>query len=66
MSTLTTLSNHQVRLASRPVGTEQRYRLLERRHGKWVQVALTQPPPPGGGQSFSEAPAFITQPYVQP
>jgi hypothetical protein len=53
-------------LASRPVGPEQRYRLLERRHGKWVQVALTQPPPPGGGQSFSEAPAFITQPYVQP
>ncbi|URW84432.1 PIG-L family deacetylase [Alcaligenes sp. DN25] len=53
-------------LASRPIGPEQRYRLLERRHGKWVQVALTQAPPPGGGQSFSEAPAFISQDYVQP
>ncbi|MCX5463033.1 PIG-L family deacetylase [Alcaligenes parafaecalis] len=53
-------------LASRPIGPQQQYRLLERRHGKWVQVALTPTPPPGGGQSFSEAPAFITQPYVQP
>ena len=53
-------------LASRPIGPEQRYRLLERRHGKWVQVALTQAQPPGGGQSFSEAPAFISQDYVQP
>ncbi|QFY77758.1 PIG-L family deacetylase [Alcaligenes faecalis] len=58
--------NGTLYLASRPVGPLQRYRLLERRHGKWVQVALTQAPPPGGGQSFSEAPAFITQPYVQP
>lgn len=53
-------------LASRPVGPEQRYRLLERRHGKWVQVALTQAPPPQGGRSFSEAPVFIAHPYVQP
>ena len=53
-------------LANRPIGPKQHYRLLERRHGKWVQVALTQAPPPGGGQSFSEAPAFITQPFVQP
>lgn len=57
---------HTLYLANRPIGPEQRYRLLERRHGKWVQVALTQTPPPGGGQSFSEAPTFITQPYVQP
>ena len=53
-------------LANRPVGHQQRYQLLERRNGKWVQIALTPPPPPGGGQSFSEAPAFITQPYVEP
>ncbi|MCX5472451.1 PIG-L family deacetylase [Alcaligenes sp. A-TC2] len=58
--------NGTLYLASRPIGPEQRYRLLERRHGKWVQVALTQAPPPGGGQSFSEAPAFISQDYVQP
>lgn len=58
--------NGTLYLASRPVGPEQRYRLLERRHGQWVQVALTQPPPSGGGQSFREAPAFIKQPYVQP
>ncbi|MEN5251181.1 PIG-L family deacetylase [Alcaligenes aquatilis] len=58
--------NGTLYLASRPVGPEQRYRLLERRHGQWVQVALTQPPPPGGGQSFREAPAFVKQPYVQP
>lgn len=53
-------------LANRPPGPQQRYRLLERRAGKWVQVALTQAPPPAGGRSFSEAPAFITQAFVQP
>ena len=53
-------------LASRPVGAKQRYRLLERRQGKWVQVALTPAPPAGGGRSFSDAPTLITQPYVQP